>query len=351
VSRAIKEWTSGYPNKAIKEVILHTGQHYDKNMSEVFFKELDIPRPKYNLSIGSGAHCAQIALMLSGIERVLLREEPDMVLVYGDTNSTLAGALAAKKLGLLLAHIEAGLRSFNMAMPEEVNRIVTDRISDLLFCPSKISIDNLRREGITSGVHLTGDVMYDSIMFYREKAEKKSSVLKRLVLSDKRYVLATIHRAENTDRALRLQGIFSALETISSDIEVVVPLHPRTVKMLKKNRGSIRAGSLKIIDPVSYLDMIMLERHAAVIMTDSGGVQKEAYFNRVPCITLRDETEWVETSSGGRNVIVGAVKEPILKAYEKVKKNRTVDYDENIYGDGKASRRIVKLIACRGREK
>lgn len=294
------------------EILVHTGQHYDANMSAIFFDELGIPAPEVSLNIGSGSHGAQTGQMLAEIEAVLLEHQPDRVLVYGDTNSTLAGSLAAVKLHIPVAHVEAGLRSFNRAMPEEINRVLTDHVSDLLLCPSQTAVDNLAAEGITQGVHLVGDVMYDALMYAVDRAKTRSTILTDLELTTKSYLLATVHRAENTDDETRLRGIFEAFEAIKETI--VLPLHPRTAKMLDKFKLTPNIENLKLIDPVGYLDMTTLAQNARLILTDSGGLQKEAYWLGVPCVTLRDETEWVETVEAGWNVIAGANREKIVAA-------------------------------------
>jgi UDP-GlcNAc3NAcA epimerase len=283
----------------INEILIHTGQHYDNAMSRVFFDELAIPEPTYNLGVGSGLHGAQTGAMLQKIEEILITENPDWVLVYGDTNSTLAGALAAVKLHIPVAHVEAGLHSFNRAMPEEINRILADQISGLLFCPSQTAVDNLAREGLIRGVYLVGDVMYEALLFAAEQARDRSAILETLGLEKNKYLLATVHRAENTDSAERLANIMRALRRLAERGTVVFPVHPRTLKALKQlgyDLGSRKSQVRKVrfIDPVGYLDMVMLEQAARLILTDSGGVQKEAYWLGVPCMTLRDETEWVE---------------------------------------------------------
>lgn len=313
ILRAIAKHNREHPQRAIHEVLVHTGQHYDYTMSRVFFEELELKEPDYHLGVGSGTHGSQTGEMLKRIEDVLLKEKPDLVMVYGDTNSTLAGALAAAKLHIPVAHVEAGLRSFNKTMPEEINRVLTDHISDLLFCPTQTAVENLEREGITKGVHLVGDVMYDSVLYNVQLAEKRSEILERLHLQPKGYALATVHRAENTDHPERLRSIFQALETIAADgLPVVVPLHPRTRKRL--SALNLPFNRLQIIEPVSYLEMLLLEKSAKIILTDSGGVQKEAFFFKVPCVTVRDETEWVETVELGWNVLVGCDPERIVEA-------------------------------------
>ena len=330
---------------AIEEVLVHTGQHYDENMSKVFFDELDIPEPRYNLEISGGLHGAMTGRMLEGIERILLDEKPDWVLIYGDTNSTLAGALAAAKLRIPLAHVEAGLRSFNMCMPEEINRILADRVSDLLLCPTDVAVDNLAHEGVTEGVHKVGDVMYDVALYYRERARVGSCILQSLCLKENHYALATCHRAENTDDPIRLKGIVSALAQIARDMPVVFPLHPRTRKMLTQFGLDQYLAALTVVEPLPFLDMVALEQAAWVILTDSGGVQKEAFFYRVPCITMRDETEWVETLAHGWNQLVGAKPGSILEAYAGAEARRAV-VSEQPYGDGRAAARIlVELLA------
>lgn len=290
----------------VREVLVHTGQHYDENMSGVFFRELEIPEPDYNLGVGSGSHGEQTGRMLEAIEKVLLKEKPEWVLVYGDTNSTLAGALAAVKLHMPVAHVEAGLRSFNRRMPEEINRVLTDHAADMLFAPTRAAVENLRRESISEErIHLVGDVMYDAALFYGEKARRESRVLERLGLKPEKYILVTIHRAENTDDPSRLRSIVKGLCEVGKSIPVVFPVHPRTRKALERHGLLEEAvASLRLIEPVGYLDMVMLEQNACLIATDSGGVQKEAFFYRVPCVTLRSETEWVELVELGWNRLV-----------------------------------------------
>lgn len=289
----------------VKEIILHTGQHYDKNMSDVFFYDLHIPKPVYNIGIRSSTHGAMTGRMLEKIETILIDEKPNIILVYGDTNSTLAGALAASKLHIPIAHVEAGLRSFNKRMPEETNRILTDHMSDLLFAPTNTAVKNLKNEGITKGVHHIGDVMYDAAVFFGKIAEKKSEIIGQLGLKNQQYFLSTIHRAENTDNPKRLESIINALVTLSKNTPVVLPLHPRTLKIILKIGLAKKIKNLNITKPLSFLDMVVLEKNAKVIITDSGGVQKEAYFHLVPCVTLRDETEWIETVNAGWNSIAG----------------------------------------------
>lgn len=327
----------------LEEVMVHTGQHYDPNMSQVFFDELEIPTPKYNLEICGGSHGAMTGRMLEGIERILLGEKPNWVLIYGDTNSTLAGALAAAKLHIPVAHVEAGLRSFNMRMPEEVNRILSDRVSTLLLCPTDLAVKNLAQEGIIQGVHNVGDVMYDVALYYRERARASSCVLDTFGLAEKTFALATCHRAENTDDPARLEGIISALATIARDVPVVLPLHPRTRKLLQQYGLERYLAGLTVVEPLPFLDMVALEQAAKVILTDSGGVQKEAFFYQVPCITLRDETEWVETVDLGWNQLVGASYAQILKAYASLAGSQEITQDAP-YGNGFASRLILEEL-------
>lgn len=336
VSRYIRENCSS----AIKEIIVHTGQHYDANMSDIFFEQMDIPKPDYFLNVNGLSHGAMTGQMLEKIEAVLLDEKPDWVLVYGDTNSTLAGALAAKKLHIKLAHVEAGLRSFNMAMPEEINRILTDRISDILFCPTDQAITNLKSEGyqnISATILKSGDVMQDAALYYSTKSQKPELSL------SKNFVLCTIHRAENTDNLDRLKSIFDALSEISKLHQVVLPLHPRTKNIVIKNNIIIDNENIKIIDPVGYLEMIHLLKNCQFVMTDSGGLQKEAFFFGKLCLTLRDETEWVELVENSFNIIVGSNQEKIIIGAEKLK-TVNPNFDKDLYGQGKAGENIVNAI-------
>ncbi len=324
--------------KSFTEIIVHTGQHYDPNMSDVFFEELSIPKPNFHLEIGSGNHGSQTGAMLIEIEKVILSEKPDFVLVYGDTNSTLAGALAASKLLIPVIHVEAGLRSFNKAMPEEQNRIATDHLSDILFVPTQTAINNLKNEGITSGVVNIGDVMYDAILHFTPIAKQKSRILEKLKLESNTYSLCTIHRAENTNDINRLKNICEALN--ESGKTIVLPLHPRTLKYLGEY-GIHLSDRIKVIDPVGYLDMLQLEFNASKIITDSGGVQKEAYFMHKPCITMRDQTEWIETVEAGWNVIVGADKNKIVDAINNF--NPTTE-PKNLFGTGNASQLMTDFL-------
>lgn len=326
--------------KRFGEIIIHTGQHYNYEMDKIFFDDLGIPSPKYHLGVGSGSHGYQTGEMLKKIEEILLQEKPDVVLVFGDTNSTLAGALSAAKLHINVAHVEAGLRSYNRRMPEEINRVLVDHCSDLLLCPTKTAVDNLKKEGITEGVHLTGDVMVDAQRDCLSIAEKKSKILEMLALEPKKYYLATIHRAENTDDPERLGSIVRALKELE---DVVFPCHPRAEKCLK-NLGLWESlnEQAKVIKPVGYLDMIAMEKNARKILTDSGGVQKEAYLLGVPCITLRDETEWVETVEDGWNVLAGADTDRIASLTREFNPQRR---QRDVFGPGDASIRIAEKIA------
>ena len=321
-----------------EEILVHTGQHYDANMSEIFFEELGIPRPNYNLEIGSGNHGKQTGNMLIALEDIYLKEKPDLVLVYGDTNSTLAGALCASKLLIPVAHVEAGLRSFNMSMPEEQNRILTDHISRILFVPTESAEKNLKREGIEKGVFNVGDVMFDATLHFKGLAEQKSKIVDKLNLDRGQYVLATIHRAENTNDPKRLKGIIEALNECGK--KVVLPLHPRTKKYIEEYGFSLN-NNIEIIEPIGPLDMINLEMNAEKIVTDSGGVQKEAFFMAKPCITMRDETEWIETVENGWNVIVGTDKEKIV---DSILNFYPTKEQQKIFGNGNSSELILNII-------
>jgi UDP-GlcNAc3NAcA epimerase len=328
----------------IEERIVHTGQHYDANMSAVFFEELGIPAPAYNLGIGSGPHGRQTGRMLEEIERVLLLEDPDLVLVYGDTNSTLAGALAAAKLHVRLAHIESGLRSHNRRMPEEINRVIVDHLSALLFCPTRQAVENLEREGIRDGVHAVGDIMFDSMLHYSALVKSRPSALEALGLASKNYALATVHRAENTDTSENLFGIFQAFGQIQKDLQIVVALHPRTRQLLAAHGIDVPAG-VRLLEPLPYLDMVELEIHARLILTDSGGVQKEAFFAGTPCISLREETEWVETTIHDANVLCGASTSRIVDGFRNFIEGRLrPTFDATSYGNGQAAEKIVELL-------
>jgi UDP-N-acetylglucosamine 2-epimerase len=326
--------------KRSTEVLVHTGQHYDYEMSGIFFDGLGLPRPDMNLGIGSGSHGAQTAAMLKGIEDILLARTPDWLLIYGDTNSTLAGALAASKLSIPVAHVEAGVRSFNREMPEEINRVIADHISDLLICPSETAVRNLAAEGISRGVHIVGDVMLDVLNWAKQKINAQPpGALVRLQLRPRQYLLATVHRSENTDNVERLSNIVSALNSLSEDI--VFPIHPRTRKALVAAACPV-AAHVRLIDPIGYLEMVSLTSSARLVLTDSGGLQKEAYWLGVPCLTLRTETEWIETVDAGWNRVVGSDSKAIVDAVRTFEPNvaRTP-----LYGDGAAAERCVDLLA------
>jgi len=340
VSRVIAAHNATAGGRRIDESLLHTGQHYDANMSEVFFTELGIPAPRHHLNVGSGSHGRQTGDILIGVERVIQAEKPDLVLVYGDTNSTLAGAMAAAKLHVPVAHVEAGLRSFNRAMPEEINRILTDAISDLLFCPSQTAMEHLSREGNARGVHLVGDVMYDSVLHHAQQSEAKSSIVRHLGLSAGEFALATLHRAENTDQPGRLQALLTTLSELP--MPVILALHPRT-RAAQKQAGPLPGGRLRVIEPQGYLDTLALIRAARMVLTDSGGMQKEAYWLGRPCVTLREETEWVELVDAGVNRLAGTSSERVLAGFEWANTLR-MPAETTLYGDGHAARRIVELI-------
>ncbi len=330
--------------RRMEHLLVHTGQHYDENLSAAFFRELEIPEPDFHLGIGSGSHGMQTGRMLEAIERVLLQQELDRVVVYGDTNSTLAGALAAAKLHLPVAHVEAGLRSFNRAMPEETNRVLADHVSDLLFCPTKTSIENLEREGISRGVYLVGDVMADAVLQYAQIARQHSTAVSHLGLKPKGYILATVHRAENTDDPARLRAIVGALEAIADrNLPIVLPLHPRTRKAM--NALGLAPRALRLVEPAPYFDMLLLEAEACLVLTDSGGVQKEAFLLGVPCLTLREETEWVETVEAGWNTLVGADGDRIVAEARRVLRKPPLPPTVSPYGDGHAAERIVEVLS------
>ncbi|MCF6365106.1 MAG: UDP-N-acetylglucosamine 2-epimerase (non-hydrolyzing) [Bacteroidales bacterium] len=323
----------------IKEIIIHTGQHFDKNMSDVFFEEMHIPKPDYNLGINSISHGAMTGRMLEETEKILVKEKPDYILIYGDTNSTLAGALAAKKLHIKVAHVEAGLRSYNMKMPEEVNRILTDRISDILLCPTDKAVENLNNEGYSDfdcKIVKSGDVMLDTAIFYSDFEKKPDFKV------PEKFIITTIHRAENTDSSKRLQNIFDALNYISQKIPVILPLHPRTKKITEANNVQI-SSNIKIIKPVGYLEIVYLLKRCSLVMTDSGGMQKEAFFFKKPCITLRNETEWTELTENGYNIIAGADTNVIINSYEEII-NKKGDFSKKLYGNGNAAEIIVDEI-------
>ncbi len=347
ISRAINAHNeyNGDSSLRIEEIIVHTGQHYDKNMNHVFFEELEIPEPQYNLGVGSGPHGKMTGAMLEKIETVLVNEKPDCVMVYGDTNTTLAGALAAAKLHMPLAHVEAGLRSFNKKMPEEINRVLTDHISNLLFCPTQTAIDNLTKESIVEGVFWVGDVMYDSFLFNRNLAGKKSKILRDLKLTKGSYALATVHRAENADNIERLKGIFMAFNKIAADhCPLILPVHPRTRPNIEQlNLAPGLNKRLRLIPPLSYLEMINLMSNAKVILTDAGGVQKEAYFAGVPCVTLRKETEWPETLAGGWNRLADTHTKSICDVFNCALASGQRQ-EEFYFGKGNSGEKTVKII-------
>jgi len=326
-------------DKNIEEIIVHTGQHYDANMSDIFFNDMQIPTPHYCLGIGGKSHGEMTGQMMEKIEEIVLQEKPDWIMVYGDTNSTLAGAIVASKLHIKLAHIEAGLRSFNMRMPEEVNRILTDRISNLLFCPTDIAVQNLKNEGFDNfdcRIIKSGDVMQDGAFFYKKLAQQPSFKI------EDDFILCTIHRAENTDSKSRIENIFEALNEIAQERQVVLPLHPRTKKIIEKLDLNIQ--NLTIIEPVGYLEMVWLIDNCLLVMTDSGGLQKEAYFFKKPCLTLRDETEWIELIENRFNILVGADKRKIIDTYRNYSSLFSTEYLLNLYGNGKASQNIINHL-------
>jgi UDP-N-acetylglucosamine 2-epimerase (non-hydrolysing) len=326
--------------KEYQEILVHTGQHYDPDMSEIFFSELQIPTPDYNLGVGSATHGQQTGQMLMKIEKVLATERPDIVLVYGDTNSTLAGALAAAKLHIPLAHVEAGLRSYDRTMPEEINRVLTDHCSDLLFCPSQTAVSNLKREGLTKGVYFTGDIMVDALLQNRDLANEKSTILKSLNLKKKNFLLLTVHRPSNTDNQKNLFNIIKALG--ESGYQVIFPVHPRTKKILIKTELVKRLPpNISLINPLSYLDMLQLLTNATKVLTDSGGVQKEAFILKVPCVTLRENTEWIETLQDGWNILVGANCTEILQAIFKSNPLKLIGYP---YGNGNAREKMMEIL-------
>ncbi|HPJ45580.1 MAG TPA: UDP-N-acetylglucosamine 2-epimerase (non-hydrolyzing) [Tenuifilaceae bacterium] len=336
VSRKLKEF-------GLEEIILHTGQHFDQNMSQVFFDEMEIPVPNYNLNINSLNHGAMTGRMLEGIEQILLKEEPNLLMVYGDTNSTIAGALAAQKLHIPVAHVEAGLRSFNMAMPEEINRILTDRISNYLFCPTQTAVQNLTNEGFQNfscRIENTGDVMQDAAMYYGARSAEKSKVANQLNLN-KQFVLATFHRQENTDDAAKLRSIIESLNKIHSEMQVIVPLHPRTKKIVASQ--SVPA-KFTVIDPVGYFDMVELLKRCALVITDSGGLQKEAFFFQKPCVTMRAETEWTELVENGVNILANPGIDDIYESWRTML-SKNPNFSVNLYGNGKASERIAGILA------
>ena len=328
----------------LEEIIVHTGQHFDHKMSDIFFEEMSIPQPNYNLEINSLSHGAMTGRMLEGVEEIIQKEKPDMVLVYGDTNSTVAGPLAARKLHVPCAHVEAGLRSYNERMPEEINRIIADRISNILFCPTDTAVKNLRDEGFDNldiKIVKCGDVMYDAALHYSQLSAERSTVINKLGLDDSPFVLCTVHRQENTDDPQALSGIIEALNRINKEIPVVLPLHPRTRKVIERDG---LGTDFNPIDPVGYFDMIELLKHCSLVMTDSGGLQKEAYFFKKNCVTMREQTEWVELLDGGFNTLAGSDSDRIYQGYETML-NKKSDFALNLYGDGHASEVIVTELS------
>lgn len=341
VSNVIKRLNNSFLN----EIIIHTGQHFDKNMSQIFFDQLQIPRPVYNLNVSGGLHGKMVAEMLIGIEEIILIEKPDWVLVYGDTNSTLAGAIAAAKLHVPIIHVESGLRSFNMETPEEINRVLVDRISNIHFCTSEVAVQNLKTEGIKNKVYNVGDVMYDALLFYSNRMDSKNDKIfyDKFLGGKKPYVLVTCHRAENTDNKDRLENILTALHRLAKEIAVVFPLHPRTKKLIKEYGFSYYLDNVITTDPLPYEEMLWLQKNAKAIITDSGGMQKEAYFLKVPCVTIREETEWLETTETGANVIVGVSIEKIIEHALNPVVNPS-SFKSKIYGSGDAGIKIVNKI-------
>lgn len=329
--------------KEFREILVHTGQHYDTNMSDIFFEEMEIPKPDYNLEINGVGHGAMTGRMLEKIEEILKKEQPDMVMVYGDTNSTIAGALAASKMHIPVAHVEAGLRSFNMKMPEEINRILTDRISSLLFCPTTTAVDNLQKEGyenLDNKIVCNGDVMQDAAIYYSQTSQAKSNIIAKNNLHDQKFIVATIHRQENTDNLDNLKGIVSALNVINNQIRVVFPMHPRTKQIIEREGIEL---NFKPIDPVGYFDIIELLKHSQAVLTDSGGLQKEAFFFQKHCVTARDQTEWVELVENGYNILTGANCDKIIDAVNSMCQ-KSSDFSKNLYGNGKASEKIVETL-------
>jgi UDP-GlcNAc3NAcA epimerase len=359
LNRAVKN----HFDDAIDEIIVHTGQHYDENMSQVFINEMDISKPDYNLNVGSASHGKQTSRMIEGIEEILIKEKPDYLILFGDTNSTLAGAIAASKLHVPIAHIEAGLRSFNKNMPEEINRIMCDHTSTLLFCPTDTGIQNLIREGFSiknsppfsadnPGVFMSGDIMYDNTLYFKNIAQQKSTILKDYHLEDEPFILVTIHRDSNTDNKEKLNNIFAALLEISNDdkVKIICPLHPRTSKMIKQNltdkvyRELMSSSRVILTPPISFFDITMLESKSKLVITDSGGVQKEAYFLKKPVIILRNETEWKEITENGCGIMTGANSKLIINAYKYFIENmNSINFPE-IFGDGKATEFICKKL-------
>jgi UDP-GlcNAc3NAcA epimerase len=347
LSRAIRESNRKRSRVTIQEVLVHTGQHYDRKMSQVFFDQMELPTPDYYLGVGSGTHGQMTAKILPAVEKALIKVKPDWVVVFGDTNTTLAGAFAAAKIPIPVAHVEAGLRSHNRKMPEEINRLLTDHLSALLFCPTDTAVANLKREGIERGVHKVGDVMYDAFLAYRDMALRRKNTLRKLGVEAGRFCLATVHRQENTDDSSRLSSIFKAFDELAEDgCPFILPLHPRTHKVLKTLDSQVPQNRhVRLTGPLDYLDTLALEMHAKVILTDSGGIQREAFFAGIPCLTLREETEWPETLNSGWNRLVGANTKKIIWGFRSIK--TPADSRPELYGDGRAGELIIdRLISA-----
>jgi UDP-GlcNAc3NAcA epimerase len=339
-SRALDKFNKNH-SQHMNEIIIHTGQHFDQNMSDIFFSELEIPEPKYNLNISNLSHGAMTGRMLEELENIFVQENPDSILVYGDTNSTLAAALAASKLAIPLLHIESGLRSYNMNMPEEVNRVLTDKLSSYLFCPSKVACDNLTKEGIRENIHFVGDVMFDVVLHL-----KKSNHLKPfqdLSLKEREYCICTLHRQENTDDPVKMRNILESLQIINKDIRVVMPIHPRTKKIISDYDQNDLLKGLNVITPISYKQMLSLLDNSSFLITDSGGMQKEAMYLKKPCLTLRDETEWTETVDLGFNTLCGSDPDMIINSYNRIN-NEELSFNLNPYGEGDAAEKIIQIL-------
>ncbi|MEO1808324.1 MAG: UDP-N-acetylglucosamine 2-epimerase (non-hydrolyzing) [Bacteroidota bacterium] len=349
LARAVDQMNQDPASPTIQHVIIHTGQHYDYGMSDIFFDELGIPHPDINLGVGSGRHGVQTGKMLAGIEEALIEQQPDLLVIFGDTNSTVAGALAASKLHIPIAHVEAGLRSFNRTMPEEINRIVADHISDILLAPTPTAIQHLQNEGLSDKTISSGDIMYDTVLHNVQLAEKQSEILNGLPVGKGNYAIATCHRAENTNDPQRLRHIFETFNAIAErGTPIVLPLHPRTKNMLPNVLPDWRAHeNLFVIEPVGYLDMMQLVHHARLALTDSGGLQKEAFFLNTPCITMRDETEWIETVEAGANIITSADPDRIMEAYKYWMRQDTADFGEEVqkfFGNADSAGRTLQAI-------
>ncbi len=341
-SSMISKEIANYPE--IEEIIIHTGQHFDKNMSDIFFKDMMIRKPDYNLGINNLSHGAMTGRTIEAVEKILLSEKPDKVLVFGDTNTTLAGALASAKLNIPVSHVEAGLRSFNKCMPEEINRILTDHISDILFVPTDNAVNNLHNEGIRmESVFKVGDVMYDSALYFEGISNSKSRILRKYILKNNKFVLCTIHRQENTDNKKRLFNIVQSLKSISEKVKIILPIHPRTQAIFKKLNIKFSTPNIIIISPIGYLDMLALLKSCKLVITDSGGLQKEAYFYKKYCLTIRDETEWIELVEKGYNFIVGTNPQNILSKFNNIKNTQFID-SSKLFGDGKTRKKIVKIL-------